>query len=56
MLIIACDRWPKASIMHKIKSMLASPLVHTSLRHQTEIQILWGEVRDEKRKVIFLSS
>ena len=49
--LAACDkRWPKASIMHKIKSTLASPLVHTSLRHQTEIQILWGEVRATRRE------
>lgn len=37
-------RFPKEHILHAIKSRLASPIVSTSLEHQSEIQMLWGEV------------
>eukprot|EP00752_Nemacystus_decipiens_P016241 g14521.t1 len=36
-------RFPKEYILYKIKSRLASPLVRSSLEHQSEIQMLWGE-------------
>eukprot|EP00903_Cladosiphon_okamuranus_P008855 g8479.t1 len=37
-------KFPKEFISHAIKSRLASPLVRTSLEHQSEIQMLWGEI------------
>lgn len=44
------NRFPKEYISHAIKSRLASPLVSTSLEHQSEIQMLWGEVRAKTRR------
>ncbi|CAM9511546.1 unnamed protein product, partial [Ectocarpus sp. 12 AP-2014] len=37
-------KFPKEDIIHAIKSRLASPVVSTSLQHQSEIQMLWGEI------------
>lgn len=48
--------FPKESIIHAINSYTASPIVSTSLEHQSEIQMLWGEVstktEDERADII----
>ncbi|CAN0102424.1 unnamed protein product [Pylaiella littoralis] len=42
--------FPKESIIHAINSYTASPIVSTSLEHQSEIQMLWGEIVKLKKK------
>ncbi|CAM9299488.1 unnamed protein product, partial [Hapterophycus canaliculatus] len=44
-------RFPKESILTAIKSRLASPVVNTSLEHQSEIQMLWGEIVKLKKAI-----